>query len=222
MVNKIVLSICVAVLSAGCSSLRLSTDKAGSKAKKEDFKVDVEQTLGVIGLNSVIEFTKEDTIRLLNVDGSLWYKFSYYYDDSDGKYDFYSQEFRPYMFNPDYALLGLIVTQELPNGKFKVVVNHIESMEKYIQLEDYLVFRSWPDQVLNAFSISYNQADNPLKKRSSNTSQSILSPEDVFFHPVKTENQWLQVKWGKGGNEEYGWIKWKEDGFLVVALSPYS
>ena len=191
-------------------------------SKQQNFKVNVENTLGVISLSSEVEFTKDDTIRILNADGSLWYKFSFYYDGSDGKVDFYNAEFNPHVFHPDYFLLGLVVKEKLTNDKFKVEVNQIKSLEKLIEIKDYLVFRSWSDQVLNAFSISFDSNINPIKREGANASEIISFPKDVFFQPVKIKNEWLQVKWGSEGNEEYGWIKWKEDGFLILNLSYFA
>ena len=56
------------------------------------------------------EFSRGDFVRIYNQDGSLWYEFSYFYDDRDGKFDCANDEFRPLAFHPEHFLLVLKCT----------------------------------------------------------------------------------------------------------------
>ncbi len=75
-------------------------------------------SLGLIVLSKA--YGEKDYIHLYNEDGSLWHKFSFYYDDSDGNFEYAFEDFRPFAFNPDYFLLALkCVKKEL--GRYEVI-----------------------------------------------------------------------------------------------------
>ena len=54
--------------------------------------------MGIITINED-NYNKEDgLIKLLNDDGSTWHSFTFYYDDSDGKWDFPNESFNEVFF----------------------------------------------------------------------------------------------------------------------------
>lgn len=184
--------------------------------------INVEKTIGIVTLSSNVSFSKRDTIRLFNQDGSTWFKFSFYYDDSDGKYDFMNDEFKPYAFNPDYFKLGLVVTKKLADRKFHVIVNHEKAIEKIIEIKEYLVFRRWDEYLLSSFAVGFNVLDNPLLETPSIESKKVPVNEKTPYHPIEIKGEWLKVRWKIDEKESTGWIKWKRDGLLIVSIFPYA
>ncbi|MEQ8574081.1 hypothetical protein [Fulvivirga sp.] len=179
-------------------------------------KFDMSNTLGVLSLSSKIEIIEDDTVRLLNEDGSLWFKFTFYYDDSDGEYDYFKEEFSPFAFHPDYSLLGLIVTAD-KGSRYKVVVNGNNGLEKYIEKQDYLEFLKWGEYIVSkTFSVDFDKMNNPLKMENDRESSNIPYSNDEFYHPNKVEGDWLQVKWGNEDNWEYGWIRWRDGNDIII------
>ena len=94
--------------------------------------INIENTVGVVVLN---KFLKGDFVRLYNRDGSLWYEFTYFYDDSDGKFDYANDDFRPFAFHADHFLLVLRCTNK-NNGLLEVIVNEETGVTKYIKADD--------------------------------------------------------------------------------------
>lgn len=182
-------------------------------------EINIDSTLGILSLNPEIEFSKKDTIKLKNDNGSIWYEFSFFYDDHDGEFDFYNPEFQPYSFHPDHFVLGLIVTGRGLNESYRVQVNMTESLEKYIDKEEYLIFRSWPDHILEAFSVFFDSKSNPVRREASILSNVVPIDSANLFHPVRIEGQWLEIKWNTEEEEQYGWIKWKSEGVLIINMS---
>ena len=167
--------------------------------------INVEKTFGIITLSSNVPFSKKDTIRLFNQNGSTWFKFSFYYDDSDGKYDFMNDEFKPYAFNPDYFKLGLVVSKKLGDRKFLVIVNHEKTIEKIIEIKEYLVFRRWEEYLLSSFAVGFNVLDNPLLETPSIESNRVTVNEKTPYHPIEIKGEWLKVRW-KIEDKERHWM----------------
>src|SRR5690606_17088516 len=76
--------------------------------KLREGEVEVDNSIGVISLSD--GYSKQDSIKIYNEDGSLWYKFTYYYDDNDGVFEYHNPNFSPLAFHPDYFLLALKVS----------------------------------------------------------------------------------------------------------------
>ena len=179
-------------------------------------------TLGVIALSK--DYGKRDFVQIYNPDGSLWYKFTYYYDDKDGQFPYQNKEFHPFAFHPDYFLLALKCVAKV-GDRYEVVVNEETGLTKYVRADDRtLALETWESHVLKVFSVEFDPITNPLLKDRQGQ-RKIISPKDTFFHPVKTSGDWLMVKWeikkrAKTEKESYayGWIKWKAKEKLLIEL----
>ncbi|OFY63020.1 MAG: hypothetical protein A3H98_10685 [Bacteroidetes bacterium RIFCSPLOWO2_02_FULL_36_8] len=172
-------------------------------------------SIGLIVLKD--NYCEKDTIKIYNEDGSLWYKFTYYYDDSDGKFDYPNDEFQPRGFKPDYFVLAMEVVIEDKYG-YQVFVNKKIDLKKRIKKETFLQFLTWEEYVLKAFAVRFNNAKNPIHKTSEDESETIIYKQDNFYHPVKVKDEWLQIKWGEENNWSYGWIKWREENRLLIEI----
>jgi len=72
-------------------------------------------------------------VRFYNEDGSLWYEFTFYYDDSDGKFEYANENFNPFAFHPNNFLLDLKSRGEDGN-RYEVVVNEETGWKQNEQL----------------------------------------------------------------------------------------
>jgi len=181
-------------------------------------KVEIANSLGIVTLKNGCSMTADDTIKLYNDDQTLWHAFSYYYDDSDGKYDFKNEHFRPFAFHPDYFTLGLIAKEKVSKNTYKVEVNQNTGEEKLLRLPPYLMLQSWEEHILNAYAIQFNAATNSPKAQPKANAQSRELPNLASYQPIGIKGDWLQLKWKKGDTFEYGWVKWQEGGFLCIML----
>ena len=186
---------------------------------------DIGNTIGLIVLNKQ-GHTKEDFIQFYNQDGSLWYKFTYYYDESDGKFEYANDNFRPFAFHVDYFVLALKCVGK-KNGRYEVIVNEETGLRKHVKADDpALKLETWEEHILNVFAVTFNQVDNPLfDAPSGQVKKAVLSNAEPFFHPVEIKGEWLKVKWEttdgterKQSNYDSGWIRWKDGKSLLVEL----
>jgi hypothetical protein len=182
----------------------------------------IENTLGVIVLSK--DYRERDYIQIYNPDGSLWYKFTYYYDDKNGQFPYRNTEFQPFAFHPDYFLLSLKCVAKV-GDRYEVVVNEETGLTKYVRADDRtLALEAWESHVSKVFSVEFDPRTNPLLKDRQGQ-RKIIFPKDTFFHPVKTRGDWLMIKWEikKSTKPEkesyaYGWIKWKAKEKLLIEL----
>ena len=182
--------------------------------KNHDSIIHLDNSVGIITLTD--KYTRQDTVKIYNEDGSLWYKFSYFYDDSDGEFDYYNKNFSPLAFHPDYFLLALKVTR-IEKNRYEVLVNENTELYKYIKKEDsFLKYESWKDHVLNVYAVDFEAEKNPLRKEPNIQATQIPYISDNFYQPKRIDGNWLQVIWKEKQDTSSGWIKWKENRQLLI------
>lgn len=175
--------------------------------------------IGVVVVNDNI--TDRDTIRLFDKTGSLWYKFSFFYDEDNGRFNHPNEEFSPLSFHPDYFLLVLSVTNKL-SDRYEVMVNEKTGKRKYLIIDAFLTFQTWEEHILDAFSVGFDVKTNSLRKDPLDGSDTLHFDRNEFYHPTQIKGEWLQVKWGSEGNWSYGWVKWEENGRLIIELNYFA
>ena len=169
-------------------------------------------------------YSNEDFIQIYNEDGSIWYRFTYYYDDSDGKFEYANSSFRPFAFHPDYFLLVLKCVRKQA-GRYEVIVNEETGLLKYVKADGpSLRFERWERHILKVFAIGFDQKVNPIRESPQGRVKTTLTA-NAPFHPVEVRGEWLRVRWMPiSGAGEYatryasGWIRWKTDQKLLVEL----
>lgn len=174
-----------------------------------------------VGVLVVADYGKRDTVRILNEDGSLWYKFTFYYDDSDGKWDYPNPDFVPRAFHPDNFLLALDVI-EVTGNQYTVVVNSQTGLRKRIKKASIFRLLSWDKYVLTAFSVSFNPIENPVRVRPQPSAEPIRFVRGAYYQPESVDGDWLSVKWGDQGHEKHGWIRWRAGNRLLVTMHPFA
>lgn len=166
-----------------------------------------------------------DFLRFYNEDGSFWYEFTFYYDDSDGKFEYENSEFRPYAFHPDYFLLALKYVDE-DASRFKVVVNEEKGLVKYVNKADKnLQFQTWEAHIFKAFSIEFDEKENPLREMPDGKIKKFDYSKHQIFSPVEIQGEWLKVDWKTESDldknqlkTDFGWIRWKQNEKLLINL----
>lgn len=189
-------------------------------------KLNIENTIGVVVLN---KFVKGNFVRFYNGDGSLWHEFSYFYNDSDGKFDYANDDFRPFAFHVDYFLLVLKCTNK-SDGFLEVIVNEETGMTKYVKADDpVLKLETWDALVLSVFAVDFDKKANPLREAPDGPVKNVTVARDVYFQPVETNGDWLRVRWDlEGANSKDaeshsdGWIRWKHDQTLLIDFYYFS
>jgi uncharacterized protein YcfL len=190
---------------------KTNTQKAIQNIQRE--KASIKNTKGVAVLN------------IYNEDGSLWYKFTFYFDDSNGKFPYTNNDFKPFAFQPDYFLLVLKCIERKDNFA-EVVVNEETGMRKYIKVDDPVFkFETWEELTLNAFAIDFNRKENPVLETPEGKVKRLDSMDQVTFRAVEIKGDWLKICWdnteqkaNKGKTDNVGWIKWKHEEVMLISL----
>ncbi len=172
---------------------------------------------GLVALSD--KYSKNDFVRFYNEDGSLWYEFTFYYDDSDGKFEYANENFNPFAFHPDNFLLALKSTGE--DGKrYEVVVNEETGLKKFVNKDDpVLKFVTWEEHLLKAFAVDFNKNENTLRETPGGELKKVDLAEKVSVHPVEVKGEWLKVEWDNPDKtKNNGWVKWKENERLLIEI----
>lgn len=200
-----------------------TTPNANIQTEKHSNKItetDIKNSLGLIVLSE--NYGENDFIRIYNQDGSLWYRFTYYYDGSDGKFEYYNEEFVVFSFHPDYFILGLRCVGEDKNY-YHVIVNEETGLKKFVKKSDTnLKLESWEQYVLNSLAIEFNNEQNPLREEPGGQLISVDIKETLNFHAEEIKGEWLKVSWYDNDDREqepkFGWVKWKKDQKIIINL----
>lgn len=203
------------------NSAQAKPDETLRNTGKEQFNI--KNTRGVVVLN---KYSKGDFVRFYNADGSLWYEFSYFYDDSDGKFEYANDEFRPFAFHQDYFLLVLKCT-ETSDKFFEVVVNEETGLRKHVKANDpVLKLEPWEKFVLSVFALKFDKKANPILETPNGHVKTVDIPAGASFRPVEAEGEWLKIRWdtagAKTGKTDKGWIRWKSDESLLIDFHYFS
>lgn len=180
--------------------------------------------IGVVALTD--RYDKDDFIHIYNEDGSLWYKFTFYDNEAVRQTN---DDFKPFSFHQDYFVLALKCVGK-SEGRFEVVVNEETGMKKYVRVNDpVLKFQTWEEHILQVFAVDFNRKDNPILEKPGGQVKSIDFSKGITFRPVEMKGEWLKVQWngtekteGKNRDDNFGWIKWKKNGFLAIELFYFS
>ena len=206
------------VRSANDTDLSKPRNESESKPRNESEKFYLAKTIGLIVLAD--EYKKGDFVRIYNADGTLWYEFTFYYDDSDGKFEFQNSEFLPFSFHPDHFSLALKCVAE-QKDLYEVIVNEETGLRKFVKKEDKtLRFEKWPDHVRKVFSIVPREGSNVIRD-SPNGKASSFPPPDAPLHPTEIAGNWIRVTWkdsAKGNQDRSGWLLWRDKNNLLIEL----
>jgi len=200
------------VLSGVVLAIGLGTSGTGDQMPQAQDHTRIGAAFGVL----VVErFERTDTVRFYNADGSQWYKFTFYYDDRDGKFDYPNPDFEPLEFDVDEFGLGLEVVGERPNG-YTVIVNRKKGLRKRVRQQHFFKFLTWEQYVLGNHLIDFTPSTNPLHIEPRADSDTLRYQEDQRYEPVKIQGPWLQIKWQGANSTEYGWIQWRDATGLII------
>jgi hypothetical protein len=165
-------------------------------------------TAGVVQLKE----SAEGVLKICNSDGTVWHRIDLAKDDRIDQY------VKPFSIKLDYQNLVFRCIGDM-GDYYKVIVNEGTGLIKYIRHDDlHFSFSSWDKHVLSVFSVGFDPKKNPLKKMPAGDAATIPFVKDEFYLPVEIKGDWLKVKWGDVGKQEYGWIKWRSRHLLRVEL----
>ncbi|MEP7268102.1 MAG: hypothetical protein ABI844_10795 [Saprospiraceae bacterium] len=128
-----------------------------------------------------------------------------------------------FAFSPDFGILVFNVLDTL-NGFYKIINVQDSLSIIYIEKNDNkLKFETWANHTTSVFSIEFNNEINPLKRDPDISASNILLSKSIYggfiFHPKTIKEDWLKVEWEDDYNKiQKGWIKWKENGNLIIDL----
>lgn len=169
---------------------------------------------GSVGLLVLNETKNYKSVTFYNRDGTVWQVLSL----NENATKKVSKEIMPYAFHIDYHLLVLRCIK-IERDFYQVIVNEKSRLVKYVKKDDsVLLFQSWEQHVSSAFSVDFDPSKNPLKAKPDNKSETLDFSKNEFYLPIKTQGEWLMVKWGNKRKWHFGWIRWRSGGNLLINL----
>ncbi|MET0465924.1 MAG: hypothetical protein ABW007_22375 [Chitinophagaceae bacterium] len=147
-------------------------------------------------------------------------------------YDFHNREWlslkvdsiapdslKPYSCYPDYENLVFRVTR-FDAEYYHVIVNEETGLTAKIRKsEPSLVFQRWDEHVISVFSVDFDADKNPVKQDTTGQQRAAYNNDVEFFFPVRTQGDWLEVRWDDDTKEKNGWIKWRNGNTLLIYLN---
>lgn len=127
--------------------------------------------------------------------------------------------FAPAHLKMDYELLfirALSINREF----VEVMVNEFNGQTAYMDRTK-TELRYWPDFLLSINSVEpLSPEDNPVRVKPLSHA-GLVSTSYSFLKPVRIAEQWIQVELLDDNFESHGtgWIKWQEDGKLLISYS---
>ena len=122
-------------------------------------------------------------------------------------------------FDPEYDMM-YFDCKGVNNGKYLVIVN--DSIKLIDSSSTFVVFQTIQEHILSSY-ISLTEK-SPLRKINSDTSSIIDNYLNYWYIPIKIKDDWLKVKCFKDceGCPESGvfegWVRWKNNGELLIEL----
>lgn len=201
-------------------SKTITQETLQNKQNKQGDVTSIKDTIGLIVLSK--DYGKNDFIRFFNEDGTLWYEFTFYYDDKDGEFEYANENFSPFAFHPDYFSLALKCVGG-DNNRYEVIVNEKTGLTKFIKKGDpTLKFETWEEHILKTFAIEFNREENSLRDKPNGKVKTADVPAETTFHAVEIDGEWLKLRWDSsnkaGKNGEFGWIRWKKNEHILIEL----
>lgn len=125
----------------------------------------------------------------------------------------YTPTITPIFFKPDYGIFYLVcVSEQKSNYKIQTSTNQTAILPKTKNIQ----FLSWDRFLLSTTGISnLDWKENPFRKEPDTkaTIQEVSKEDD--FTVIKVHNEWIQIS---TDSDSIGWIKWKQDGKLLIEI----
>lgn len=192
------------------------------------FRKDIGDSKGVIVLTD--DYGEDDTVRIYDKGGALWYEFSYYDESAFDELESINTDFRPFAFHPDYLLLAMRVVSE-DTALYEVVVNEEKDLRKFVRKDDEnLEFEPFEKHILSVYAVDFDPKTNPLRESPGGEPLKGDFSKVPIFKPANVDGEWLEVVFRipetEGGNSNdaaekgpsRGWIRWRDGSYLTVAL----
>ena len=181
-------------------------------------------SIGIVTLNDEGYSKENGLLQFENEDGSTWYEFTFYYDDSDGKWDYPNDAFRIVAFHPDYFLFKIKCITESENF-FTVVVNQQTGLTKQLKKSKSIQLKTWEQYVLDVFSIDFDTSELPIYDRINGSPVSELPNRENIVVPKEIKGDWMRIIWsttndypGNSSEDRTGWIKWKSNNKINITV----
>ena len=208
----------------------LTDDEDVEAPVKERFERDIGDSKGVVTLSE--KYGEDDTVKIYNADGSMWYEFSYYDESAFDQLESINTDFRPFAFHPDFLILGLRVVGE-DDKRYEVVVNEEDGLKKFVLKNDEdLEFEPFDKHIVSTYAVDFDPSKNPVLKEPGGEKVDEDYSKVPLFKAVKVGGDWVEIKWNSPdaggassntnvpgeGTEKTGWVRWRDGSKMTIEL----
>jgi hypothetical protein len=202
---------------------------------QDDFKVKYENPTNQLGIGLIrLDYSKKPTVGIYNDSN-----FSSKYDQWNSEAA--NMEIYPKFYELDYGVCDFVCL-EVNENYYKILIGYNQA--KYIKVADYWRLTTWKNLIEESFGVTRkrdSRVSNKLRSSKSEESSEIALELKTHenFCVNSLEGSWLNVKYDciyatdkyiefegqpcinyidKCDNNKIGWIKWKEEGELLVQI----
>ncbi|REJ78296.1 MAG: hypothetical protein DWQ47_02205 [Acidobacteria bacterium] len=199
---------------------------AESTPPREKYSREIGDSNGLIVLSE--SYGENDTVRIYNKGGAVWYEFSYYDEAAFDELESINTDFRPFSFHPDYLVLAMRVVGE-DSALYEVVVNEESDLRKFVRKNDpVLKYEEFGEHLKTVYAIDFDTQKNPVLSQPDGEPVMIEYSKVRIFKPEEADGDWVKISWqlaeASAGNAESiamqneGWIRWKDGSKMIVEI----
>lgn len=206
MKNKVYFIICSLLIVLSCK---------GSRSSYSD--IDKSQSTGTNSSDTVVLSKVERDTSVINSSiGIVAESDKFDFGDTVEIFDGKGKKISAFIKSDEYQVLALECLS-FDDVCFKVRLEN-DSIGYIQKRSDKVIFQTWEKHILSVFSVGFDYNANPLLSSYNNKTETLAYVKDEFYFPNEIIGDWLQVKWGDDKKWSYGWIRWKENGRLLIEL----
>lgn len=210
-IRNISVCLCFVLLNSfACSNLAVKS------SAQLDNSMNSKSQEGVLVLNVLSLFEDHELVKVLNSDSSLFTEIKRINDQEPFSDKLNEENIQAYY--PDYFIIHF-KSNIISDSLYSVSIgNEI----KFITKNRYTEFLPWPDYIMKYYLTT--DKNNPLRQTPSDEGEIIKDVDyaELSFVGIEISGDWVKVKCDKEcegcgrGNVVSGWIRWRENGKLIV------
>lgn len=128
----------------------------------------------------------------------------------------------PHHLKMDYGIL-LFEVNSITNEYIEITVNKVNNQTAYVS-RDSGTLSYWPEFLLSVHSVEFPASSNGVIYAKPLNSASPININNSFMKPLRISQDWMYVELQDDNFESVGkgWVKWIQDGKLLIKYSLFS
>lgn len=139
---------------------------------------------------------------------------------------YYKENIKCVSYDPEYNLFIVKTNGMDKDGNYIVEINDKDYLINREEYSSILEIKTPEKYILESYPKLKRDGSTPLRKEPSEDSEIIANYLDYLYVPIKIQGDWLYVKDDKdcyieepSETDIYGWIRWRENGEIIIDVA---